>query len=170
VSPVRRSNSPQVTVSKRKLKKTTAVVAAAGKPCYKSIDSFRSRAARSQVFTVTVGGRRRGHALRAGFSDKRDVTKIMKIITSIVVALVLSLTLVTAAFGQSSVNGYSNQAGQVQSDVEGVSAQPVATNNSGGGGSLPFTGLDVALLVGAGGVLVVAGLGMRRLTRSPGSA
>jgi uncharacterized membrane protein len=94
----------------------------------------------------------------------------MKIITSIVVALVLSLTLVTAAFGQSSVNGYSNQAGQVQSDVEGVSAQPVATNNSGGGGSLPFTGLDVALLVGAGGVLVVAGLGMRRLTRSPGSA
>jgi hypothetical protein len=160
-----------VTVSKRKLKKTTAVVAAAGKPCYKSIDSFRSRAARSQVFTVTVGGRRRGHALRAGFSDKRDVTKIMKIITSIVVVLVLSLTLATAAFGQSSVNGYSNQAGQVQSDVEGVSAQPVATNSSGGGGSsLPFTGLDVALLVGAGGVLVVAGLGMRRLTRSPGSA
>jgi hypothetical protein len=93
----------------------------------------------------------------------------MKIITSIVVELALSLTLVTAAFGQSSVNGYSNQAGQVQSDVEGVSAQPVATNSS-GGGSLPFTGLDVALLVGAGGVLVVAGLGMRRLTRSPGSA
>jgi hypothetical protein len=110
---------------------------------------------------------------RAGFSDKKDVTEIMKIITFVVVALVLSLTLATTAFGQSSKTGYSNQAGQVQSDVEGDTAQPVATNTSGGGGgggSLPFTGLDVALLVGAGGVLVLAGLGMRRLTRSPGSA
>jgi hypothetical protein len=97
----------------------------------------------------------------------------MKIITSVAVVLVLSLTMVTAAFGQSSVTGYSNTAGQVQSDVEGDSAQqPVATNSSGGGsgGSLPFTGLDVVLLVGAGGVLVLAGLGMRRLTRSPSSA
>jgi hypothetical protein len=96
----------------------------------------------------------------------------MKIITFVVVALVLSLTLATAAFGQSSKTGYSNQAGQVQSEVEGDTAQPVAANSGGGGGggSLPFTGLDVALLVGAGGVLVLAGLGMRRLTRSPGSA
>ena len=38
------------------------------------------------------------------------------------------------------------------------------------GGSLPFTGLDVALLAGAGGLLVAAGFGMRRLTRAPGRA
>jgi hypothetical protein len=36
------------------------------------------------------------------------------------------------------------------------------------GGSLPFTGLDMALLVAAGGVLVAVGLGMRRLTRLRG--
>lgn len=33
------------------------------------------------------------------------------------------------------------------------------------GGSLPFTGLDLGLMVGAGGVLLVMGLGMRRLSR-----
>jgi hypothetical protein len=96
----------------------------------------------------------------------------MKIIISVVAVLALSLTMATAAFGQSSVSGYNNQAGQVQSDVGGdTDTQPVVANSSGGGGgSLPFTGLDVALLVGAGGLLVVAGLGMRRLTGTAGPA
>jgi hypothetical protein len=97
----------------------------------------------------------------------------MKTIISVVAVLALSLTLATAAFGQSSVSGYNGQAGQVQSDVQGdTNAQPVVANSSGGGGggSLPFTGLDVALLVGAGGLLIVAGLGMRRLTRPASSA
>ena len=158
--------------NKRKLKNTTRMVAAAGQAWYKKyVQAFRA----GRPNRRNRGDRRwpaKSHqALWAGFSDKRDVKKIMKIITSIVVVLVLSLTLVTAAFGQSSVNGYSDQAGQVQSQVEGNSAQPAALNSSaGGGGSLPFTGLDVALLVGAGGVLVLAGVGMRRLTRSPGSA
>ncbi len=31
---------------------------------------------------------------------------------------------------------------------------------------LPFTGLDVALIIGAGGVLLAMGFGMRRLSRS----
>ena len=31
---------------------------------------------------------------------------------------------------------------------------------------LPFTGLDVALIIGAGGVLLAMGLGMRRLSRT----
>lgn len=97
--------------------------------------------------------------------------KVMKIISCAIVVLVLSLMLATAAFGQSSVSGYNGPGGQVQSEVEGDSTQPVATGNSGGGGgSLPFTGLDVALLAGAGGVLVAAGVAMRRLTRAPGSA
>jgi hypothetical protein len=30
---------------------------------------------------------------------------------------------------------------------------------------LPFTGLDIGLLAGAGGLLLVVGLGMRRITR-----
>ena len=37
---------------------------------------------------------------------------------------------------------------------------------SSGGGDLPFTGLDVALIVAAGGVLLAMGLGMRRLSRA----
>jgi hypothetical protein len=97
-------------------------------------------------------------------------------ITLAVSALVLCLALATTAFGQSSVQGYNNQAGQIQAQVESGgdedTTQPVATTQAGGGGggSLPFTGLDVALLVGAGGMLVAVGFAMRRLTRAPGSA
>jgi len=47
--------------------------------------------------------------------------------------------------------------------------QPAATGSS-GTGSLPFTGLDLALLAGAGLLLAGAGLGMRRLTRAPGTS
>jgi hypothetical protein len=89
-----------------------------------------------------------------------------KTISTLIVALVLALTLSSTALAQSSVDGYSDQAGQIQSQVTGGGP------GGGGGGdsSLPFTGLDVALLAGAGGLLVAAGLGMRRLTRAPGSA
>jgi hypothetical protein len=98
-------------------------------------------------------------------------------ITLAVMALVSCLALATTAFGQSSVQGYNNQAGQIQAQVESGgdedTTQPVATTQAGGGGgggSLPFTGLDVALLIGAGGMLVAVGFAMRRLTRAPGSA
>jgi hypothetical protein len=99
----------------------------------------------------------------------------MKNILSVSVVLVLCLAFAGPAFGQSSVQGYNDQAGQVQAQVDDDDAttQPVATVSGGddsGGGSLPFTGLDVALLVGAGGLLIAAGFGMRRLTRAPGSA
>ena len=100
----------------------------------------------------------------------------MKTILSVSMALVLCLAFSTTAFGQSSVDGYNDQAGQVQAQVDDDDAttQPVATvggdDDAGGGASLPFTGLDVALLVGAGGLLLAVGFGMRRLTRAPGSA
>jgi hypothetical protein len=35
---------------------------------------------------------------------------------------------------------------------------------------LPFTGLDLVLVVGAGGILLALGLGMRRLSRPTGVA
>jgi hypothetical protein len=98
----------------------------------------------------------------------------MKIIIS-VAALVLLLALSTAAYGQSSVEGYNDRAGQIQAQVDqggggggGGGSAPVVTSDE--GGSLPFTGLDVALLAAAGGLLAAAGLGMRRLTRAPESA
>lgn len=100
----------------------------------------------------------------------------MRKIFSVLTVLVLTLVVATSAAAQPSVDGYENDAGQIQAQVQGggdddgTAPPPVSATTDTGGASLPFTGLDVALLLGAGGVLVVAGLGMRRLTRSPGSA
>ena len=91
----------------------------------------------------------------------------MKTISSVMVALVLCLAFATTAFGQSAVDGYNDVGGTVQSDVGGTPPAVTTTTSS---GSLPFTGLDVALFAAAGGLLVVAGVGMRRLTRSTGTA
>jgi hypothetical protein len=52
------------------------------------------------------------------------------------------------------------------SPVSSVESAPVATSSS--GGSLPFTGLDVGILVLAAAVLTGAGLMLRRLT-APGA-
>jgi hypothetical protein len=102
----------------------------------------------------------------------------MRNICSLITVLVLMLAFAASASAQSSVQGYEDQGGQIQAQIQGGGptdgggTTPVATTttDSGTGGSLPFTGLDIALLLGAGGLLVVAGLGMRRLTRSPGTA
>ena len=93
----------------------------------------------------------------------------MKKMGSLLLALVLCLAFATTAFGQSSVDGYNDIGGQVQSGVggSGSGTPPTTTTSS---GSLPFTGLDVALFAGAGGLLLLAGVGMRRLTRSTGTA
>ncbi len=91
-------------------------------------------------------------------------------LTSMLAILVLALALAAPAFAQpSSQDGYTDQAGQVQAQVDEESSAPVAVTGSGGGGggSLPFTGLDVALIAGAGVLLVGAGIGMQRLTRAP---
>jgi hypothetical protein len=106
----------------------------------------------------------------------------MKMLTTIIAALALMTAIAAPAFAQSSsTDGYSDSAGQVQAQVgngsgggtppaggSSAAATPVSTTD--GGSTLPFTGLDVALLLGAGGLLVAAGLGMRRLTRAPDAA
>ena len=98
----------------------------------------------------------------------------MKIFISIVAVIVVALALATSAMAQSSQDGYSNNAGQIQAQVDnggpsGGGTTPVATSTD-SGSTLPFTGLDVAILAAAGGLLTAAGLGMRRLTRAHGSA
>jgi hypothetical protein len=102
-----------------------------------------------------------------------DMKGAMKNIISVVIALTLVLALASTAYAQSSVQGYNDRAGQIQADVDqggnGEATSPVS-GGGGGGGSLPFTGLDVVLLAAAGGLLVAAGFGMRRLTRAPGPA
>jgi len=76
----------------------------------------------------------------------------------------------TQTLAQSPTNdAYDNSS--VQSVEPGNSADsedPATEEDS--GGSLPFTGTDVALLVAAGGGLLVLGFGVRRLTRRPDTA
>jgi hypothetical protein len=103
----------------------------------------------------------------------------MRIIATVLLALALTIATATVASAQT-VEGYSNQGGQIQSQVEGGGGGSAGTDTASGvagtqttasdGGSLPFTGLDLALIALAGGALVAVGVGMRRLTRAPESA
>lgn len=78
-----------------------------------------------------------------------------------VLALVIaSLVLAPAALasGGSAGQGYGGEGGNVQQQVSGAAGEK---------GGLPFTGLDLALLVVGGAVLVVAGAALRRAARRP---
>jgi hypothetical protein len=93
---------------------------------------------------------------------------------NITVGAVLCIALFVAAapaYGQSAAQkGYSEPAGSVQqqlgsggNDGHKVAASSVSSNDS---SKLPFTGLDIVLVVAAGGVLLAMGLGIRRLSRT----
>jgi hypothetical protein len=86
-----------------------------------------------------------------------------------------SLVLPAGAIAQSAETGYAQPGGVVQDQIEtqpaedsgntpAAATEPAPEAASDEGGSLPFTGLDVALVVGAGGVLLLLGFGIRRLT------
>jgi hypothetical protein len=83
-------------------------------------------------------------------------------------ALALFWALSATAQAQSSLEGYNDEAGQVQNTVQGNGPGSATVSDS--GGSLPFTGLDIALIAAAGGLLGAGGLAMRRLARAPESA
>lgn len=87
----------------------------------------------------------------------------MKIFLSAITMLALFVALAGPAAAQ---NGYNGTGGQVQTQVQDTGS--AAADD--GSGSLPFTGLDVALLAGAGLVLAGAGIAMRRVTRAPNQA
>ena len=95
----------------------------------------------------------------------------MKTIIAVLAALAV-MSFATTALAQPSIDGYSDTAGQIQTQIKddgGTQPPSAPATVTDGGSTLPFTGLDVALLVGAGGLLVAAGFGMRRLTRPPGN-
>jgi hypothetical protein len=80
------------------------------------------------------------------------------------VAVLTGLLLVPVALAQSgstSGTGYLGTAGETQSGVGSGGSLGAASQ-----GTLPFTGLDLALLVSGGLVLLMVGAGVRRLTRS----
>jgi len=111
----------------------------------------------------------------------------MKTKTTIAVlaTLLLTLALAPAGFAQSGVDGYTIEQGPSVVDQTDSGTDPSAnagdpssgddTNRSldsadTSGGELPFTGLDLGLIVAAGASLMLLGVGMRRLTRGPDSA
>ena len=103
----------------------------------------------------------------------------------------LALALPAPAFAaQSSQNAYSSPAGAVQGEVLGQAGQSPggvlgSTSEAGApaagqqapavsaeqrpssSSKLPFTGLDIGLLLGAGGLFMGVGLAMRRLSTRP---
>ena len=99
---------------------------------------------------------------------------------NITVGAVLCIALLAfagPAFAASSAeDSYSEPAGSVQQQLDPrgddnhsippSSTERHGTNASANNSSLPFTGLDIALVVAAGGVLLAMGLGIRRLSRT----
>jgi hypothetical protein len=74
-------------------------------------------------------------------------------------AVATALTWTASALAQQPTERvYGGEAGVVQQGVAGV--------GTGGGGTLPFTGLDLTLMLGAALLLVATGVAMRRLARS----
>jgi hypothetical protein len=94
----------------------------------------------------------------------------------LLVVMAFAVAASTASAQQPGAAGYQtggeNVAGNLQSggptDTEVASG--VSGSSGSGGGSLPFTGLDIALILGVGGALLAVGLGTRRLTRHADAA
>lgn len=93
------------------------------------------------------------------------------------------LALPASAMAQSATGGYRPPGAVVQEQIQAAPAQAqeqvrsaptptptptqvTAAAPSRSAAELPFTGLDLALVVGAGGVLLLLGVGIRRLTRA----
>lgn len=109
---------------------------------------------------------------------------------TIVAAAVVMLLVVAPAYAQTvnpTEQGYSAPAGTTQQQITStpsptaqvtpgpkkttttpVAAVKAANNKSGGG--LPFTGLELGLVLAAGGALLGVGLGLRRVSRTSETA
>ena len=104
----------------------------------------------------------------------------MKRLALMMAVVVAALAAASPAYGQGAVvDAYGGDSGGVLGTVQGGDGgnggQGVAGTGGGGvpeqpvaaaqGGSLPFTGLDLGLLVAGGIVLLGMGVGLRRLAR-----
>ncbi len=92
----------------------------------------------------------------------------MKRIVILAVAVAIALMIPSVALGASSTcQAYNPQecgsSNQGTSTTEGTEATTTAATST---GTLPFTGLDVALLAAGGGTLLGAGFVVRRLSTS----
>ena len=91
----------------------------------------------------------------------------MKSKSLLAIICVIALMVPSIAFAQSSDEGYGGSggiAGQVETD-DGDGGGSVQAADS--GESLPFTGADLGVLGMAGGMLVLLGFGLHRMTHRP---
>lgn len=116
-------------------------------------------------------------------SNFKNQRRQFALVTGVLVGLAFPAAAL-AAPAQPAKDAYITPGGQVQQDVAG---QPRPTSGAGDEGngagnkgsdqgkvssgssdsSLPFTGMDIALLLGAGGIFLGVGLAMRRLASKP---
>ena len=98
---------------------------------------------------------------------------------TVLLTICLALIVAGPAWAAGADEGYRNSGENTAGGLAGADqggggggAPEAAPGTSGetSGGSLPFTGLDVALILGVGGALTAVGLGTRRLTRQPDTA
>jgi hypothetical protein len=98
---------------------------------------------------------------------------LSKLFTAVVIGGALMMP--ASALAASAQGGYNQPGGVVQDQIQAQPVQvrdqvtpsrvtataPAAQNKN----QLPFTGFDLALVVGAGGILLLLGFGIRRFTR-----
>lgn len=90
----------------------------------------------------------------------------MKRICALVGVLgVLLFTVPSAALASSTCQAYNPQLCSSTGNTSAASG--TSSTNAASTGTLPFTGLDVVLLLAGGGTLLGAGLVVRRLSRRP---
>ena len=93
----------------------------------------------------------------------------LKTLPLLLILLVSLAVAAPTAFGQSSLDGYSQEGPSIVDQSNGN--DPGEDNGNGNdpgetSGELPFTGLDLGLLGLAGASLLVVGAGMRQMTRA----
>ena len=91
----------------------------------------------------------------------------MKRISALVGVLgVLALTIPSMALASSTCQAYGPQTcNSVSNSNVATGTSPGSATTANSAGTLPFTGLDVVLLVAGGGTLLAAGFLVRRLSR-----
>ena len=91
--------------------------------------------------------------------------RFQKMRVALLLAVCAMVISASPALAQSSgLTGYQSGGEDVAGALQGGGDQ-AGTVSADSGGSLPFTGLDIALILGVGAGLVAIGLGTRRLTR-----
>jgi hypothetical protein len=85
----------------------------------------------------------------------RRVTRRMAALLAIASVVALLIVAAPASAATSAEEGYSPPGARIEQTVD-----------PGGGGKLPFTGLDVLAVVAVGGALLAVGFGVRKLASS----